>query len=195
MSSNAPPRLGLTGLLSRDDLPAMSTLAQKLGHEVQKLVPVALYFLVASQLVALVQKVALAEHGITGPGLIKAVIVAMVVAKVVLVVDLLPFMNVFEHKPVVWNTTWAALLYFVVTLVLQLAESLTGPLLSTGDLGAALDEAAAETPWPRFWTKQLWIFVLLYNYCLVKELGLVIGRGKLFQVLFRDRVVRPDSRS
>jgi hypothetical protein len=172
----------------------MSTFAQKLGHEVQKLIPVTLYFLVAGQLLAMVQRVVLAEHGLTAPGLIKAVVIAMVIAKVVLVVDLLPFMNVFEHKPVVWNTTWAAVLYFVAALAIQLIESLAGPLLSTGDLTAALHEAAAETPWPRFWVKQLWIFALLYNYCLVKELGVVIGRGQLFQVMFRDRVVRGDPR-
>jgi len=171
----------------------MNNLLRKIGHELEKLLPVTVYLVVASEMLALTHQVILKEHGITGPGLLKSVVIAMVVAKVVLVVDMLPFMNVFGDRPVVWNTTWSTFMYFVAALLLQLAEGLTGPLLSTGSLAAALDEAATEIPWPRFWTKQMWIFVLLYNYCLVKELGLVIGRGKLVQVLFHDRHVSADA--
>lgn len=165
----------------------MKNIKDKLVAELKKLLPVTLYFLFAGELIALTSHVVLSEYQIDAFGYLTALLIALVIAKVVIIIDLLPIMNIFKHKPAIWNTTWGAVLYFLGSLCFQLVESTAGPLFSGVGLSAALDAAAAEIPWPRFWIKQLWIFALLFNYCLVRELGVAVGRGTFSRVLFRDR--------
>ena len=69
----------------------------KLVAEFRKLIPVTIYFLVANDLLALTYSVILDEVHINATAYVTAVLFALVVAKVVLVADMLPFMNIFSR--------------------------------------------------------------------------------------------------
>lgn len=75
----------------------MIKLLQVVIREARKLLPVTAYFLFSNELLALTQQVIAGEYGISVTSYFKGLVMALVIAKVVLVVDLLPFMNIFKH--------------------------------------------------------------------------------------------------
>jgi hypothetical protein len=155
-------------------------------REALKLLPVTAYFLFSNELLALTQQVIAGEYGITVTSYFKALVMALVIAKVVLVVDLLPFMNIFKHKAAIWNTMWSASIYTVASLVFRLAEGMISGWSATGSFSMAFTHFSDETQWPRFWLVQTWIFLLLVNYCLFQEVGWRLAPRSMFDVVFGD---------
>lgn len=164
----------------------MIKLFQVVIREARKLLPVTAYFLFSNELLALTQQVIAGEYGISVTSYFKGLVMALVIAKVVLVVDLLPFMNIFKHKAAIWNTVWSAAIYTIASLLFRVVEGTISGWSATGDLSAGFTYFTAETQWPRFWLVQTWIFFLLVNYCLFQEVSWRIAPRGLFDVVFRD---------
>ena len=53
-----------------------------------------------------------------------ATVAALVVAKVMLLADLLPFVNRFPEKPLIYNVVWKTLIYVLAALVVHYLEHL-----------------------------------------------------------------------
>ncbi len=163
------------------------TFVQKLWKEILHLLPITVYFLIANELLAFTYSLTLKEYGINVQAFLTAVIVAGVIAKVVVIVDMLPFMNIFRHRPAIWNAAYASALYMLGALAVQFLEMLVREWIASGSFTGAIQEIENHTHWSRFWLKQVWIFVLLFNFCLIREIGEILAGGKLFDVIFRDR--------
>ena len=82
-------------------------------REVRDIVPPTLFFFVAFGLLLITQSLVLEEHGIGVWHWGGALIGALIVGKVVLVVDHLRFVDRYPHKPLIWNATWKTLIYAV----------------------------------------------------------------------------------
>jgi hypothetical protein len=75
-----------------------------LKHELRQLIPVILFFFVAFQLLALTETMMLEQYGIRVSTFLTATVAALVVAKVVLIADHLPFVDRFpETMPAKWG--------------------------------------------------------------------------------------------
>jgi hypothetical protein len=44
--------------------------------------------------------------------------------------------------------------------------------------------------WPHFWAVQLWLIVLIFVYCSMRELVRVIGRQRVLQIFFGNPSLR-----
>lgn len=163
----------------------MSKIFDKIVHEVKTLIPVTLYFLFADILLAVTQMVLLREYGIEVATIGQAVVMALIVAKVVLIMDLMPLMNRFHDRPPIYNVAWSTAMYFLATIVLEIGEHLVKSWIHTGDLATGYDHFINETEWPRFILVQFWMFVLLFNYCLYRGFGKTLGPGTLTRLLLR----------
>ena len=69
--------------------------------------------LIAFLLILFTKQTVLREYGIYWTGFGVAVVGAMLVGKVVLMVDKLPFVNKFPDWPLIYNTLWESLIYFL----------------------------------------------------------------------------------
>jgi hypothetical protein len=47
-----------------------------------------------------------------------------------------------------------------------------------------------EIVWPHFWAIQLWLIVLIFVYCSMRELVRVIGRQRVLQIFFGTPALR-----
>ena len=97
----------------------MGKLTHKLKHEIRGMMPVVVFFLVAFQLLALTQRLMLQEYGIHVTTFVAATIMALVVAKVVVLTDLLPMVNRFPEKPLIYNVVWKTVIYFAASLAVR----------------------------------------------------------------------------
>lgn len=165
----------------------MRKIGQKIVHELKSLIPVTLYFLFADLLLAVTQMVLLREYGIQVTSFAQAVVMALIVAKVVLIMDMMPMMNRYHDRSPIVNVVWSTGWYFIATLALQFGEGIVENWIHIGDLAGGYAHFVEETEWPRFILVQFWMLILLFNYCLYRNIGKTVGPGGLTRLLIHRR--------
>ena len=164
----------------------MSNLRHKLIHELRELIPVTLFFFVAFQLLALTESLMLKQYGIHVTTFVAATLMAVIVAKAVVLTDHFDFVNRYPEKPLVYNVLWKTVIYFAVSLLVRYLEHLIDAWRKSPGFSAANRLLFEEIVWPHFWAVQLWLVVLLLIYCAFRELVRVLGRERIFAMFFHE---------
>lgn len=155
-----------------------------------EVLPTTVFFLIAFLLLVATKQMVLRESSIPWTGFGAALIGAGLVAKVVLIVDKLPFANRFPDRPLIYNTSWKSLIYFLAALLVRYLGEFVPALAKHGSLAQALRHSSAETVWPHFWLLQMWVAVLLFIFCALRELARAIGEGEVIRMFFGGRSER-----
>jgi hypothetical protein len=163
----------------------MKAWREKVRHELTELIPVTLFFLVSFQLLAITQALMLEEYGIRATTFVAATIAALVVAKVVVIADHFPLVNRFPDRPLMYNVIWKTAIYLVASLAVRYAEHVIHFWRQTGNVAAANRRLFQEVVWPHFWGVQLWLLILLFIYCTLRELVRALGRERVMRMFFR----------
>ena len=165
----------------------MDKLPEKLREEIGKLIPPTLFFFVALHLVALIRVLMLKGTGIAVSTSLQVTIAALVLGKAVLIADMLPAINRYPDKPLIYNVLWKTVIYVFVSLVIHYLEHLIDFWREAGGLVAANHKLMTEMVWPHFWAIQLVIVVLIVMYCTMHELVRLIGRDRVLEMFFEPR--------
>jgi hypothetical protein len=156
----------------------------KLKEEFFKLLPPTIYFFVALHIVAFVRVLMLKGTGLAPSSSISIAVAAFVLGKAVLIADMLPLINRFPHKPLIYNIAWKTVIYLLLSAVIHYLERLIDFWRETGGFIAGNQKLLAEIVWPHFWAIQIILFVLIAMYCTMHELVRVIGREKVLRIFF-----------
>ncbi len=157
---------------------------KKLKEEFFKLLPPTIFFFVALHIVAFVRVLMLKGTGISPVSTISIAIAALILGKAVLLADLLPMVNRFPNKPLIYNVAWKTLIYLVMATLIHYVERLIDFWRQTGGFVAGNRKLLAEIVWPHFWAVQIILFVLIAMYCMMHELVRVIGKEKAMRIFF-----------
>jgi hypothetical protein len=111
-------------------------------------------------------------------------VAALILGKAVLIADMLPMINRFPHKPLIYNIAWKTVIYLLISAVIHYLERLVDFWRQTGGFVAGNQKLRAEIIWPHFWAIQIILFVLIAMYCTVHELVRVIGKEKVLRIFF-----------
>ena len=161
-----------------------------LKHEFHEVLPPTIFFLISFHIVVIDRRLMLRQYGLPLSSMVSATVAALLVAKVVLITDAFPFVNRFPHKPLMYNVVWKTAIYVAAALVVHYLEHLVPAWWHTGSLAEANRQLAEEIVWPHFWAVQLWLVVLLFVYCAMRELVRAIGREKVLDMFFGHRAAR-----
>ena len=162
----------------------MSKFTRSLKHLVHEMIPPTAFFFVSFQLLALTRALMLKRYDIEVTTFAAATIGALVAAKVVVLADLLPFINRFPRRPLAWNIAWKTGIYFLAAFAVRYAEELFHFFRRQGTLLDANRHLLAEMAWPHFWAIQIWLTVLLLVYCTGQELRRALGHDKVMAMFF-----------
>lgn len=165
----------------------MSTLGQKLQHELRELIPVTVFFFGTFQLLALTEALMLEQYGVRVSAFVTATVMALIVAKVVLITDHFPLVNRFAHKPLGHSVVWKTAIYFIAALVVRYIEHLIHFWRQTGNFIQANLRLVDEIVWPHFWGLQIWLLILLLVYCTFHELVQALGGERVIAMFFHER--------
>lgn len=154
-----------------------------LRHEILEAVPPFIFFFMAFHLQALTRSLVQAQYGIELQTAMNATIAALVVAKVVLLADLLPFVNRFPDRALAWNIVWKTVIYMLAAILVVYLERLWEFHGEYGSVAAANEHMIEELVWPHFWAEQIWMTVLFLLYCTLRELTRALG-SKRMRALF-----------
>jgi phosphate starvation-inducible membrane PsiE len=171
----------------------MSKLTQTIKKELYEMTPPTLFFFVALHIVALIRALMAKGTGIPLSTTASVAIAALVLGKAVLIADMLPIINRFPQKPLVYNVSWKTLIYLVVAGIIHYAERLIEFARQAGGLIAGNEKMLSEMVWPQFWAVQVLLFVLIVLYCTIYELIRAIGKARFLQMFFGPFPVSPVS--
>ncbi len=157
------------------------------GHEFLEVLPVTIFFMIGLNLIAYSKHLLLAEQGIAYEGIATATFGALVIAKIVLVVDKLSVTKWFRSRPIYQTIIYRAIFYPICVLVVRLLEMLVGHWLNEGNLNDGVDAARAAFIWHHMTFLQLWTFILFLIYLTVVELLDEFGGGSRLRVLLSRR--------
>jgi len=162
----------------------MNRVLEKVREEFIAVLPPTVFFFVALHLVAFI-RVLIARGSQYQPlSTISIAVAALILGKAVLLADMLPVINRYPDKPLVYNVTWKTLIYLLVSAVIHYLERLFDFSREAGGVVAGNAKLMAELVWPHFWAVQIILFVLILMYCTTRELVRVIGRDKVIRMFF-----------
>ena len=160
----------------------MSKVFEKVKEEVVALLPPTIFFFVTLHLVAVIRVLMLKGTGIPVSTPLQVTIAALVLGKAVLIADMLPFINRYPNKPLIYNVAWKTVIYLLVSMFVHYLERLIDFWKEAGGFVAGNQKLLSEMVWPHFWAIQILLLVLITFYCTIHELVRVIGRDKVFEM-------------
>ena len=157
---------------------------EKLWEEVRKVLGAALFFAVAFCLIVLADRLVGRGSDMEIASFSRAIIGGLIVAKILLLVDLLPFVDAFPGKPIVYNIAWKSTIYIAASLLFRYIEPLIKSLIAGASPSAAHHHAVQELSQPRFWAIEIWVAVLLVIFVTMLELTRALGKDKMRLIFF-----------
>ena len=143
----------------------MTKLSTTLKKEFFELLPPTIFFFVALHIVAFIRVLMLKGTGVAPSSSISIAVAALILGKAVLIADLLPMINRFPNKPLIYNVAWKTLIYLLMATVIHYLERLIDFWRQTGGFVAGNKELLAKIIWPHFWAIQIILLVLIVMYC------------------------------
>ena len=162
----------------------MTKLSTTLKKEFFELLPPTIYFFVALHIVMFIRVLMLEGTGIAPSSSVSIAVAALILGKAVLIADMLPLINRFPNKPLIYNVAWKTVIYLLISAVIHYLERLFDFWRQTGGFVAGNQKLLSEIVWPHFWAIQIILFVLISMYCMMHELVRVIGREKVLRIFF-----------
>lgn len=160
------------------------TIVATLRRELVSLIPPTLFFLVALGLLVFTKHLMLKEYGIRFSDFGAVIVGALIIGKVVLIADHLPFTNRFPDKPLIYRIIWKSLVYTAAAFIVRTGEELVPRIIEYSSLRQGMTHLVDEVIWPHFWVIYIWLSVLLFTYCSARELIRVIGEDRVLELFF-----------
>ena len=174
----------------------MQKFLKALKREVLEIIPPTFFFFVAFNVIIFTKRLILEQYHINFSDHIAATVGAIIVGKVVLIANHIPFINKYPGKPLIYNVVWKTVIYVLVAFVVRTLEYLLPLWWQYRDLSLAAEHLWDETIWPHFWAIQIWLVCLFFVYVSFRELARALGEEQFFKMfLGLQRVTnnaRPD---
>src|SRR5256884_5829990 len=123
----------------------MTKLSTKLKEEFLALLPPTIFFFVALHIVAFVRVLMLKGTGISPLSSMSIAVAALILGKAVLIADMLPMVNRFPNKPLIYNVAWKTLIYLLAATLIHYLERLIDFWRQTGGFLAGNHKLLPET--------------------------------------------------
>src|SRR6516164_3556106 len=158
-------------------------------HEFRQVLPPTIFFFIGFNFILFTKRLILEDYLIQYTGFFIATTAALIVGKVVLVADKMPFLRRFDHAPLVRPIIFKTVVYTLLVAVARLIEAFIHYVLEGGAVGHGgfVEHQLGNFSWHRFVAIQLWVFALFLVYVTASEINALLGYGELFKIFFVRR--------
>lgn len=163
---------------------AGNSVMRVIKHELAAMLPPFVFFLIGFNLIALTLHLVLQPYGVSFEGVTKATVGALIIAKVVLIVDHLPFASAFSGRPLVRPVLFRSVVYTLFTMLLHVLEEVIRAWVKTGGLAAGFDAWTTALVWQHLLFVLIWVFALFLAFVTFDEIRKAFGLPRLPQMLW-----------
>jgi hypothetical protein len=162
----------------------MHKVLEKIKEEFLAMLPPTIYFFVMLHIIAIIRVLMVRAGQFEPSSTVSIAIASLILGKAVLIADMLPWINRFPEKPLIYNVSWKTVTYTVVAGIIHYLEHLWDFAREAGGIVAGNQKLLQEIVWPHFWAIQLLLVILVFQYCTTHELTRAVGRDKLMRIFF-----------
>ena len=156
-----------------------------LGKELREVFPVTLFFFLGFILVSLIVKLMLEEYDIPVKIFSQSMVAALIIGKVVLVLEQVRLEDRFPNSPKGVLVTIKTAFYGFWAIVVGFLERIVEAWRATGGFASGLHEAWMHTEIHRFSAVILCVTILFATYFTFLEVEKKMGRGAIVALLFK----------
>ncbi len=161
------------------------TFWQKVIHEIKSIAGVTFYFAVWLGILMLLKRLMLEDYNIEFRGISIALISALVMAKVVLLMDLIPLGSWIRRQPSVVDVLVRMLLYTVGVLFVFLMEKAFESRHEAGGFGTALSNVFHHRDIYKVWAGTIVVGISLFWFQVWGVISKHLDKGELATLFFR----------
>jgi len=162
----------------------MSRVSEWMKKEISAVFPAVIYFFLAINLFKLTFGWIMHGLGVELIAFPRTIIVSLIIGKIMLVAEALPFLNKFSGRPLIYTTLWKTFIYSSFGILFLYLERLVPLLVKYRAVNIAWEQMLKGIIWPRFITSQIWLVVLFLLFVVFRELVQALGRDKLCKMFF-----------
>jgi hypothetical protein len=150
--------------------------------------PPTLFFIIGFNFILLTTNLILSNYGEEFTTYLVATVGALVVGKVVPVVNATSLIRRYDRAPLIQPILFKTVFYWAAVFIARLIEHWVKYIFSEDyQFGRFVSHEIASFSWSRFIAVQLWIFVLFLVYMTAHEFNRLFGYGELGRILFTYR--------
>lgn len=165
----------------------MAGLVAKAHEELRKILVVAVFFSAGFFLIHVSNQLLTEGSHVEIASLARAIFGGLLVAKVLLSVNVLPFVHAFPGKPLLPNIIWKSSLYVAGCVTFVYVEPFLKSVFRGAGVFASHSHAWQELMLPRTWATLIWVALLMAAFVTLQELSRVIGKEELRHMIFGRR--------
>lgn len=163
-----------------------------LRHEVREIGVVTLYFLVCFAIFLSLKKLLLEQYHVSIYVFHAAVIGALIIAKVVIVLEKTSFGSRFQSGRLIIHVLWRSLAYTAAVFVVTLAEQVGEVYFATDNFETAVGKLWSGKQFDHFLALNLCVAVSFLLYNTAREIDRRLGRGSIKRLLFSPHIAAGD---
>ena len=156
-----------------------------LKEEARSLLAATLYFAACFTLVMILKQLLLAEYGIEFRGITTAVVVALVTAKVVIVLQKVPLTHWLRNQPAMADVLVRTALYTSATVAALLLEKAFESREEHGGFAAAVVNVLEHRDVAQVWATTICVGLAFMAYNAFGVIRREVGGGRLWRIFFR----------
>lgn len=150
-----------------------------------------LFFFVGFMLIFVLFKLFVSQYSIEFYAFSRAAIGALILGKVVLVMDRLKFGRGFDSYPRAVAVVYKTFVYGLAVIAVGLVERLIDAYRQAGNLRKAVQLVIARANLNRFFAVVLLISLIICAYFVMLEINRAMGEGALFRLFFKPASDNP----
>ena len=109
---------------------------------------------------------------------------SIIVAKVLIVIDNLPWVDIFPKRPLIYNILWKTWIYGISAFIFRLIFRFLPEYFETKSFSASSQKMISDIDWLFFLASQCWYFILFFVFVCFRELIYLIGTKKVKEAFF-----------
>ncbi len=163
----------------------MPPIFKRLSIEFINVIPAIIYFAVSFNLIHLATGLMLRPGEVRYTSYLTMNLGALIVGKVILITNDLPFINLFPNKPLIYNIIWKFFLYNICVVIAWSLETFIHEYyFFFKDALAAWHQVLYDFTTPFLWSAQLSLWMVFLVYVVFSELIHAIGQRRVLKMLF-----------
>jgi hypothetical protein len=153
-------------------------------RQVVHVAPAFIFFFVAFNFVNQTTRLMVGAEHVPVFSIVFLAVAAGVLAKVLLVVDHAPFVDLFHGRPLIYGIVWKSVLYSAGVFTVRFLEHLIEFAKDEGGLPSGFRRMRAEFAWNVFFAGQAWYAALFVVFVTVRELARAVGSDRVRKLVF-----------
>ncbi len=171
-----------------------STFGHALMDLVREMAPVVLFFFIVFGLIGLLYKLFVSQYAIEFSAFTKAAIAALIMGKVVLLLDWAGTGHRFERDfPRALVILIKTIIYAFAVILVGMGERIRHAVHEAGSFNAGINMMIADANVDRFLGFVLLISLIVGFYLMVQQISQAMGKGALIRLFFEPPAHKPES--